>query len=181
MKKLLSVIFLFLIGCFLSSCPNQTTTWVTIKSARTQFFSFDQNGIWPYLESFNKNELGISVYADSLAERIEFVQSLSFGKQLYAMENPNQIIETNSIDSLNFTTIFDFDSKHPAGSNINDILLLLGYMGKTKEVEISSLSAFDHHFKFAVVPQNDSLQFEVTGRITQVGIFELQTALVILD
>jgi hypothetical protein len=181
MKKLLSVISLFLIGCFLSSCPNRTTTWITIKSARIELFSFDQNGIWPYLASFDRNELGISVYADSLAERVEFAQSISFGKQLYAMENPNQIIETNSIDSLNFITIFDFDSNHPAGSNINDILLQLDYMGKTKEVEISSLSAFDHHFKFAMVPQNDSLQFEVTGIITEVGKFELQTVLVILD
>lgn len=181
MKKILSVIFLFLIGCFLSSCPNRSTTWLTIKSVRVLLFSFDQHKIYPYLESFNKNELGISVYADSLAKRVEFAQLISLGKQLYAMENPNQFIETNSIDSLNFSTIFDFDSNHPAGSNINDILLQLDYMGKTKEVEISSLSAFEHHFKFEAVPQNDSIQFEVTGRITGEGKFELQTDLVILE
>ncbi len=97
------------------------------------------------------------------------------------MEDPNEIYYTNTIDSLNFITLYYFDSQHPAGSNINDILLFLDGMGKTREVEISSLSDIAHFFKFSVIPQNDSLQFEISGRITGEHNFSEKTELVILN
>lgn len=97
------------------------------------------------------------------------------------MENPNTEVYTNAIDSLSFVTIYNFDENHPAGSKINDILLLLDYMGNTSKVEINRLTAVDHHFKFAEIPQNDSLQFEITGNITSEGRFTQKTDLVILD
>lgn len=97
------------------------------------------------------------------------------------MKNPNEIYYTNTIDSLNFITLYDFDADHPAGSNINDILLFLDGMGKTREVDISSLSDIAHFLKFSVVPQSDSLQFEITGRITGEHNFSEKTELVILN
>jgi len=54
-------------------------------------------------------------------------------------------------------------------------------MGKTHEVEISSLSDVTHFFKFSAIPQNDSLQFEITGRITGENNFSKKTKLVILN
>lgn len=182
MRKLFSVIFLLLIGCFFSSCPgNRSTTWVTIETARVLLFSFDVNGIYPYLGKFDRNELGIGVFPDSTSERVELAQSRAFGNKLYAMENPNSRVETNSIDSLNFITLYDFDANHPALSNVNDVLKFLDYMGKTGTVNVNGLSAFEHFFKFSAVPQNDSLQFEVTGRITDVGKFKALTDLVIMN
>ncbi len=144
-------------------------------------FSFDKNGIYPYIEEFNKNELGISVYADSLSETIEYAQSFSFGNKVFAMENPNEIYYTNTIDSLNIITLYDFDTDHLKGSNINDMLLFLDGMGKTHKVEISSLSDVTHIFKLSAIPQNDSLQFEITGRITGENNFSEKTELVILN
>jgi hypothetical protein len=180
MKKLISLIIVLLTGLMFTGCPQGSVTWKTIKSVRVMLFSFDGNGIYPYLEKFNKNELGILVNADSLSETVEYAQSISFGNMAFAMKNPNEIYYTNTIDSLNFITLYDFDAQHPAGSNINDILLFLDYMGKTREVEISSLSDVTHYFKFSAVPQNDSLQFEITGRITGENNFSEKTELVIL-
>lgn len=181
MKKLTSLIIILLIGLMFTGCPQGSVTWKTIKTVRVMLFSFDKNGIYPYLEDFNKNELGISVYADSLSETVEYAQSFSFGNKAFAMEDPNKIYYTNNIDSLNFITLYDFDADHLAGSNINDILLFLDGMGKTHEVEISSLSDVTHFFKFSAIPQNDSLQFEITGRITGENNFSEKTELVILD
>jgi len=180
MKKLISLTIILLIGLIFTGCPQGSDTWKTIITVRVMLFSFDKNGIYPYLENFNKNELGISVYADSLSETTEYAQSFSFGNKAFAMVYPTEIYYTNTIDSLNFITLYDFDADHPAGSNINDILLFLG-MGKTHEVEISSLSDVTHFFKFSVIPQNDSLQFEITGRITGEYNFSEKTELVILN
>ena len=54
-------------------------------------------------------------------------------------------------------------------------------MGDTEETDISRLSGEALYFKFGVPPWNDSLQFEITGRITNVGNFRLRTELVVLD
>jgi hypothetical protein len=181
MKKLISLIILLLTGLIFTGCPPGSVTWKTIKTVRVKLFSFDKNGIYPYLEDFTKNELGISVYADSLSETVEYAQSFSFGNKAFAMENPNKIYYTNTIDSLNIITLYDFDADHLAGSNVNDILLFLDGMGKIHKVEIKSLSDVSHFFKFSTFPQNDSLQFEITGRITEEGKFIKRTELVILN
>jgi hypothetical protein len=181
MKKLISLTIILLIGLIFTGCPQGSVTRKTIKTVRVMLFSFDKNGIYPYLEKFNKNELGISVYADSLSETVEYAQSFSFGNKAFAMEDPNEIYYTNTIDLLNFITLYDFDADHPAGSNINDILLFLDGMGKTREVEIGSLSDVSHFFKFSAIPQNDSMQFEISGRITGEHKFSEKTELVILN
>ena len=87
----------------------------------------------------------------------------------------------NSIDSINVYTIYDFDEEHPAGSSVNNILLYLNYMGETEEVNINELSSVTHHFKFSAVPSNDSLQFTITGRITDEMNFALNTNLIVVD
>ena len=171
----------FSIGCILSSCPgNITVKYKTIKSVNVLLFSFNEFGIYPYLDEFNKNELGIGVYSDSIVESNEIAQSYSFIRGAYAMKDPTEIIYTNAIDSLNVFTIYDFNEEHPAGSNVNDILLLLDGMGNTKIININQLSSTDHHFKFSAIPENDSLRFEVSGRITNEKNFNLKTQLIIL-
>jgi len=181
MKKIFFVLITFSIGCILSSCPGGiSVTYKTIKSVNVLLYSFNEFGMYPYLEEFNKNELGIGVIFDSIIESNEIAQSYSLIRGAYAMEDPTQIIYTNAIDSLNVFTIYDFNEEHPAGSNVNDILLLLDGMGDTKIVNINQISSIDHHFKFSEVPQNDSLQFEISGRITNEKNFTLKTKLIIL-
>jgi hypothetical protein len=182
MKKILIIFFVFGLACVLTSCPGEfSTTYKTIKSANVLLFSFNEHGIFPHLENFNKNELGIGVYPDSIFERYEVAQSHAIINSAYAMENPHEIVYTNAIDSINVVTVYDFDEEHPAGSNVNDILLFLNNMGETKELNINELSAEYHHFKFSKAPKNDSLQFEVSGRIIDEANFKLKTKLEIVN
>ncbi len=181
MKKTISfaIIFSFLIT--FSGCPPETITLETIRTVRVLLFSFDKNGIYPYLKEFNKNELGIGVYADSISENIEFAQAFSFVNSAHARNNQNSTkYPTNTIDSLNVFTICDFDANHTAGSNINDILLHLNAIGETSVIDINKLSSSMHYLKFSSVPDNDSLQFRITGRITEIGPFISTTELVVL-
>jgi len=180
MKKLIRIAIIFSIAFILSGCPPEiSTTYITIKTARVLLFSFDKNGNYPYLEEFNKNELGIGVVTDSVSEYVDFAQTVSFGNNVFA-SNPNTITYTNAIDSLNIFTLYNFDTNHPAGSNINDILLHLDPMGKTDLIEISELSTTTLFLKFGIIPDNDSLQFKITGRITDIGKFIAKTELVVL-
>lgn len=182
MKKIISVLILFSLSCLFSSCPRETsTTYITIKTVRVLLYSFDKNGIFPFLDDFNRNELGIGVFDDSISQRVVFAQSFSIGNQLYARGNPNQTVYTNAIESMNIITLFDFDSIHPAGSNINDILLHQNSMGVTSALDINKLSSTMHFLKLSTVPQNDTLQFQITGRISNEGDFTTKTELVILD
>jgi hypothetical protein len=159
-----------------------TITYETIETAKVSLFSFEENGIFPYHGEYNPNELGIGIYGDSISSRTEIAQHISNMDKVYAMGNPNEYYLTNTIDSLNVYTVYDFDSDHPAGSKVNDILLFLdGMFGETSEININETSSALHNYKFSAVPQNDSIQFEITGRITNKGNFNKKTQLVILD
>lgn len=182
MKKIFNLLLIFCLGCILSSCPGDiSVTYITIKSVNVFLFTFDKNGVYPHLENFNKNELGIGVYSDSISESNEIAQSFSLVSSAYAMQDPTRIISTNAIDSINVFTIYDFDEQHLAGSNVNDILLFLDPMGGTKRLNINELSSDSHVFKFSAIPQNDSLQFEISGRITNEKNFNQKTKLIILN
>jgi len=167
----------------LTGCPpdDGITTYETIKSVRALLYSFDENGIYPYLDEFNPEELGIGVYPDSILTRTELASSFSLGNNAYAKSDPNERISLNAIDSLNVYTIYDYDANHPAGSNINDILLYLDGLGQTDELNINDLFSTYHSLKFSTIPENDSLKFKVTGRITEEGIFSEETELIILQ
>jgi len=181
MKKIASIIILFSLSCLFSSCPRETsTTYITIKTVRVMLYSFDKNGIFPYLDEFYKDQLGIGVFDDSISERVVFAQSFSLGNQAFARGNPDQRVYTNAIESLNIITLYDFDSIHPAGSNVNDILLHQNSMSVTSVLDINKLSSTMHFLKLSTVPQNDSLQFQITGLITDEGDFTKKTELVIL-
>lgn len=183
MKKIATIIILFSLASILSSCPPDegTITYKKIKSAKALLFSFSENGIYPHLEDFNRNELGIGISFDSISERIEIAQSFSLMSKTYARSNPDEIIFLNSIESINVFTLYDFDSDHPAGSNVNDILLYLDDLGETFVLNINDLSSISHHFKFSVAPEKDTLQFEITGIITDEKDFIERTKLVILE
>ena len=181
MKKLFSLLMIFLFGILISGCPRGSVTYYTIESVNVLLFSFDKYGNYPHLEEFNKNELGIGIFADSLTKKVEIAQATGFGNKAYAMENPNEIVYTNTIDSLNVVTLYDFDAAHPAKSSVNDILLSLDHMGKTHQVDINDLSVIEIYLKFSGTPINDTLQFRITGRITGDGSFSEKTQLVILN
>ena len=181
MNKKTTIVLIISIMSVLSGClTGVTVTYKTIKTAKVLLFSFDKNGIFPYLEQFNKNELGISVTPDSIFDSHEIAQSFSFGSSAYAMQDPTQIIYTNAIDSIHVYTLYDFDPEHPAGSNVNDILLFINSMGDTQKLNIHELKSEYHFFKFSAIPQNDSLQFEISGRITNENSFNIKTKLVII-
>ncbi len=184
MKKIYKISILIICGFLLIGCPpdDEITTYETIKSVRARLFSFDKNGIYPYFEEFNPEQLGIIVSPDSIITRTELATSFSFGNYAYAKGNTDiSSYPNNAIDSLNVFTIYDFDENHPAGSNINDILLYLDGMGQTSELNINDLISFSHSLKFSTIPANDSLKFKVTGRITEEGIFNTETELVVLQ
>lgn len=183
MRKKTKISILLVFSFLLAGCPpeDRTITYETIKSVRALLFSFDENGVFPHLDDFNPDELGIGVYPDSISRRTEVATSFSFGNYAYARSNPNETIFLNAIDSLNVFTIYDFDEDHPAGSNINDILLYLDDMGETSALDINALYSIRHSLKFSVVPKNDSLKFKVTGRITEEGVFHEETELIILQ
>jgi hypothetical protein len=165
-------------------CPNNgfSTTFVTVETARGLFYSFDENGIFPYLDSFDRTELGISILSDSTSERIEISQLIpTIITSAYACQDPHRTEYVNLIDSVNIFTKYRFDSQHDAGSNINDILKPLDIFGETTDgTTIEDLSFFNQHLKFSATPEADSMQFIITGRIGGKGNFSTQTSLVIL-
>lgn len=183
MRKLISIliiqILLFVTSCL---CPNKgSITYITIHDARSILYSFDENGIFPYLDELDRNELGLSILPDSITERVEFTQNLSTGNELYACEDPNEIVYINSIDSLNIYTIFSYDNEHPALSSVNDILRPININGEILNIEdINSLSFTDQHLKFIESPDYDTLQFEITGRISDGNNFRILTNKLIL-
>ncbi|RED92068.1 hypothetical protein [Marinoscillum furvescens] len=74
MKKFITLLALYGLD-FMQSClcPDTefTMTYVTIERARGLFFSFDQHGIYPKLDDFDRTEHGISIMSDSTSERKE--------------------------------------------------------------------------------------------------------------
>jgi hypothetical protein len=185
MKKLTSFLLIqFLLFVSSCICPNGggSTTYITIHHARGLLYSFDENGIFPYLDEINRNELGISVLPDSTTERVEFAQNISIGDQLYACEDPNEIEYVNSIDSLNIFTKYKFDDNHPALSKVNDILRPININGEILLIgDIGTLNFTDQHLKFIQSPIYDTLQFEITGRIVGAGSFKVLTNLLVLN
>ena len=174
---------LFLLG---SSCIDpyggSSCTYITIQSARGILYSFDENGIFPYFDEINRDELGISVLPDSTTQKIEYyTQNRSIGNRLYA-EAPHRIEFLNSIDSVNIYTLYPFDDNHPALSKINDLLRPLNIYGNVLDIEdISILNAIEMDFKFIQSPTFDTLQFEITGRIVGGDRFTIQTNRLILE
>ncbi|MCX7548705.1 hypothetical protein OS188_12150 [Xanthomarina sp. F1114] len=182
MKKVQFAILVYFFGSIISCCSDEgTTTFNTIESASVLLFSFDENGIFPYLDEFNPNELGISVSADSISSKIAYTKPFSTMDKAYACTDPNQTYYTNAIDSLNVVTVYDFDTDYPAGSVINNLLDRVDHYGETSSINIQETESVSHLYKFSKAPENDSLQFKITGRITDQGSFEKYTELVILD
>ena len=181
MKKIFKLFPAFIVVSILAGCPDKLTTlYRTIESVSVLLFSFDENGIFPHTESYNINELGIGIFADSLYDTYELAAGFSPVNSAYAMEPRVQTIYTNAIDSIHVFTLCDFDQEHPAGSSVNDILLVLDGIGGTQKLTVNELSGEAHYFKLSTVPQNDSLQFEISGRIRDVGNFRLKTDLAII-
>ena len=91
------------------------------------------------------------------------------------------IIYKNEIDSLNIITIYDFNENYPAGSNVNDLLLGQDQVGGTFPTDVGSNSSVSHSYKFSITPENDTIQFEISGRVTEKGAFTNLTDLLIFD
>lgn len=182
MKKIPFALAIYFFGSIISCCSDVgSITYETIVSADVLLFSFDENGIFPYMDEFNPNELGIAVSADSISSKIVFAKSVSNMDKAYACEDPNQVFYTNTIDSLHVITVYDFDSQHLAGSPVNDLLLYLDHFGVTSPINIQETESRMHLYKFSKAPENDSLQFRISGRITHQGTFEKTTDLVVLE
>lgn len=188
MKKIIVILLIHLTGLiqsciFFNPCGNDdfTTYYITIERARGLFYSFDENGIFPYLDDYNRNELGITVTADSTTERIEISQLIKpFINSAFACQDPTETIFTNYIDSLNIFTKYAFDDQYKKGDNINNIMDHLDILGQTTAIDINTLTFSTEHLKFSRTPKYDSMQFIITGRIQSKGRFTYETDLVVL-
>ena len=185
MKKSIALIGIYLAFLITSCiCPNKggSLTEITIHSAKGILFSFDKNGIFPYFDSINRNELGIGIVADSISEQVLFTENFISGNQLYACENINKIEYLNSIDSIDIFTIYKFDDNHDEQSKVNDILKPIDQMGEIVDIEnINDLIFVDQFLKFTHPPKYDTLQFEITGRILGGGTFRILTNMLVIE
>lgn len=188
MKKLFALFIIYfctiLQSCFFfNPCENEFTTYFrTIESVRGLFYSYDENGIYPYLDEYNRQELGIVVIEDSITERIEISQlNTSLANSAFACEE-NEIVFENKIDSINIFTKYAFDDEYLEGNNINALLEPLdAFENPTSGVDVYTLSFVYQHFKFARSPKFDTMQFIITGNIQTKGAFSVETPLVILQ
>ena len=170
MKK---IILLALILITINSCCNgeSDVSVNTIESARGFLYSYDENGIYPYFDEFNPNELGIGITADLITEVIEMNDDCG----------EIDLIYTNAIDSINVITIFDFNENYLAGSNVNNLLLGQDGTGGTFPTDVGNNSSISHIYKFSNTPENDSIQFQISGRVIEKGVFTQLTDLIIFD
>ena len=171
-KGILLLFSFLVIGCADSLDEADITTYKSIKSVEALLYSFDENGDGPIYSEFDIERIGMSVYPDSTVTEFE------------ARVKPDVISYTNFFDSLNFFTVHYFDDEHPAGSNINDLLLVLFPSDNDQMLEVQfagGLTTKGNDFKLNALPQNDSLQFIVSGRIIGEGTFSEMTQLVILN
>ena len=171
-KGILLLFSFLVIGCADSLDESDITTYKSIKSVEALLYSFDENGDGPIYSEFDIERIGMSVYPDSTVTEFE------------ARVKPDVISYTNFFDSLNFFTVHYFDDEHPAGSNINDLLLVLFPSDNDQMLEVQfagGLTTKGNDFKLNALPQNDSLQFIVSGRIIGEGTFSEKTQLVILN
>jgi hypothetical protein len=185
MKKLSAFLLIHLL-LFASSClcpsGGGSTTYITIHSVGGSIYSFDENGMSLYNVEIDRERLGIYIYPDSTDQRVEFAQSVVVGNQIYACEDNHYIEYTNSIESINFFTVFDFDNNHPASTNINNILQPGYNYGAILDVfDVNSMNFTDLHFKFVQPPTYDTLQFEITGRLVGGKDFKILTDMIILE
>lgn len=160
------------LGCTDSVDPMDYATYESIKTVAADLYSIDEDGNFPVYQNMNPDRLGIGIYPDSTVTERE------------ALIKPGFIDYVNYMESINFYTVYDFNMDHPSGSNINDILIVQLPDGDDQYLEKpynTSLVTKGSNFRLAAVPQNDSLQFRVTGRITDEGPFEENTPLIILN
>lgn len=183
MKKIISLVAIY-ISMFVTSCfcPDKgSTTHVTIVSARAIFYSFDRNGVFPYYESYNRNELGISVLSDSVVKNVLLASAHYTGKDIIACEDPHKIIYENSIDSINVFTLYNFNEAYPASSNVNDLLVPMYVNNEVlPNFDINEIAFISQHFKFKVAPDYDTMQFLITGRIAGEGIFGVLSQMAVI-
>ncbi len=184
MKKFTVLILIHLIAILQSCCGNVefTTYFITIERVRGLFYSFDENGIFPYLDEFNRNELGVTITADSTTERIEISHLIRpFINSAFACQDPTETIFENEIVSINVFSKYPFDDEFMGGDKVNDILEPLDILGQTTSgIDINRLSFISQQLKFSRIPKYDSMQFIITGIIQQKGTFSFETELVIL-
>ncbi len=176
MKKL-SLILLIYVATLITSCiPGKITTYqLTINSVGCMAFSFQDNGIFPYLEKINKEQLGISIIPDSISKKIA-QDGFDTGNKLYALDPSTEFVFTNHIEAINVVTLYDFNDKYPAMSNVNAILDPLDIMGNTHSVEdLSKLQFTEMHLKFNQPATSDTIQFEISGRIAGGEAFKIAT------
>jgi len=184
MNKVKFTIVFYCILLMLSCvCSDEgTTTIITIENAKTLLYSFDENGIFPYLEDFNREELGILVSEDSISSEVIAYSNFGIIKQGYACDKPNEIFYENTIDSINVVTIFDYNDQYASGDSfVSNLNYVSGFNGETTEIgNLLNDQRTEFLFKFKEPPTKDTLQFRVTGRIIGIGNFELLTEQVIL-
>ena len=109
MKKIKFTVVFYLIFLGISCiCPSQgTTTFITIETASALLYSFDENGIFPYLDEFNREELGITVGMDSVSQNI--ISQVNFGFIEFCISASDHLMLTyiRNNNSITFGFVID--------------------------------------------------------------------------
>ncbi|MEQ8239028.1 MAG: hypothetical protein RIA69_07430 [Cyclobacteriaceae bacterium] len=113
-----------------------------------------------------KSDLHFSIFPDSISDYLEIVSSGSFTQSLMACDDNNHTFYNQTMDSLQVYTLYDLNSEFPAGAVINEVLSIksfqsLSYLDINVGYEASGLL-----LKLAVVPKSDTVQFLLTGRLS---------------
>jgi hypothetical protein len=110
--------------------------------------------------------LHVSIFPDSISDYLEIVSSGSFAQSLSACDDNSQTFYNQTMDSLQVRTLYDLSSEFPAGAVINEVLSIESFQSLSSLDKRVGYEASGLVLKLGLVPKNDTVQFSLTGRLS---------------
>lgn len=196
MKKLLTLATLYFVLMIASCIPDKyisayvrTVTGIdaklTIYCDTCYSYTNDANG---------KQYLNVIITPKSYTQKIEATLRSKLNNTIYADEpSLPKIKYTNHIDSLAIFTLYDYDETHPANSLVNNILNYTKFyergetpIGNLEYIEFTESYYYygEGNIKLKVTSSatsSDSVQFRITGRLSDGILFDTTTELLVFQ
>ena len=200
MKKTISLASLYLI-LFVGSCipdRNISSYIRTITSIDAKLFLICDSCYFYYNTPFdenNKQYLNILLSPKSFTQKIEASLHSKLNNSLFANDPVlPKIIYTNHIDSLAIYTLYDYDETHPANTLINNILthkpdynIPATPIDSLESIEFNKYNEYYYGEGIvglkvtSPVTASDSVQFRVTGKLSDGVQFDTTTELMVFN